>query len=41
MKFEDEKRNLDIIINDKKSDNDLLEMAKNDLLELETKKLRK
>ena len=38
MKFEDEKRNLDIIINDKKSDNDLLEMAKNDLLELETKK---
>ena len=39
MKFEDEKRNLDIIINDKKSDNDLLEMAKNDLLELETKKI--
>ena len=38
MKFEDEKRNLDIIINDKKSDNDLLEMAKNDLLELEKKK---
>ena len=40
MNFDNEKKDLELILNDKGNDSEMIEMAKKDLLEMETKKLK-